>query len=487
MVVEVASMEPGHGLVVGMTGSGKSRQLANLFRQIAKQAADGAPVGCCLIDPHEKRGAGGMFSNELYDLASQPQLAEDVIDRLFIFDPTDEEYTVGFNVLQPIPGVSPSRCADAPMMAFRGIWGYGAEAARMEYILRRTLIALIETGWTLAEVPRFLELPGKQGQLSPFAQAVVEKMSNPEVRRFWREEYAQWPRNEQATWRVSTLNKIGRFLDDPQVAQVLGHRESTFGNLARVMDEGRIMLVNLSQDTLGPVNAQLMASLLVSLFSAAAPSRETTRPFYLLVDEVGWCATSALSEIVTTRRAHGLFLIGACQDLGQLEQVPNLKTDMLTNTRHQFFFRMGEPDEAEEIARLLWPLTGLDPKQSKRVWRRGPFGFTTYPDTAHTFKKPAEERDGHAHRLLKMPERALVYHDAAKGQVVPMQSVFVPDVPRTEALGYRVRALYARSALRFGVSTQRAWDALYEDRDQEIEQFIGSDADDFRPTRREKL
>lgn len=487
MVVEVPLERGGHALFCGATGSGKSRGLANVFRQVAVRAAAGSPLGCCLVDPNEKRDEGGMFSNELSWLASHPRLMEALADRLLIFDPTDEEYTAGFNVLQPLPGVSPTRQADTNIAATRGIWLFDQRAARMEYIFRRAMIALTETGWTLAEIPVFLEQPfDRQQPVNPLVRAAAKRVANPVIRRFFLEEFPMFPRRERSTWVMPILNKVGRFFDEPQVARVLGQYETSFGDLARVMDEGVLMLVNLSQDALGPINAEIMGGLLASHFSAAAPSRETSHPYFLLMDEIGRYPTDAFSEIVTTRRQHGLFLMGAFQDLQQLEKVEGLKVDLLTNTRHQFFYKIGHPDDAEEIARLLWSVTGLEAKETSWEWVKAPLGIQ-YPRRKHNYKTGHEERDGHVHRLLNAPPGAVIYHDAITRRVIPAQSTYVPDVPRTPDLQERVRRLYAESAARFGLTVTEADRSLYAERERDIKRFIQADSDDHGPTIREEV
>jgi hypothetical protein len=200
-----------HMYVIGASGSGKTKFLEFPIQQDVKLGN-----GFGIIDPHgdlieETKG----FLVEYY----QKTQDESIFDRVVIVDPTDPNYTVAFNVLEILPGVAPIEQAQELISVFKRIWA-DSWGARMEDLLRNSLIALGQANRTLVDLPQFLTT-------SAFRSQVMAKVSNPMARLYF-ERFDSLSKANQLTWSDPVTNKVNAFLADERVSQMLSQPKSSF-------------------------------------------------------------------------------------------------------------------------------------------------------------------------------------------------------------------------------------------------------------------
>jgi len=238
-----------HLYLVGKTGTGKSTMIANLARQDIMHGE-----GLALLDPH------GDLVEELARSVPHERRSD-----LVYFNASDPASTLAFNPLELTPSTSKPLVASGLISIFKKIWPE-SWGPRMEYILRNVLLALLDLpGSTLLDVPRLLDD-------ADFRSYVVGSVQNAAVRRFWLCEYQKFPANFRAEAISPIQNKIGEFLVNPLLRRIVGHPKSSF-DLRQVMDQGKILLVNLAKGKIGEDTAALLGAMLVTKFSLAAMSR----------------------------------------------------------------------------------------------------------------------------------------------------------------------------------------------------------------------
>ncbi len=290
-----------HLAIVGKTGMGKTTLLNHLILSDIR-----AGRGVALLDPH----------GDLCDavLAAIPRnRTNDVI----LFDASDAEPPLSFN---PLPCPRPEQrtlVASGVISAFKKMYGefWGP---RMEHILRNALLALLESpGSTLISLLRILTD-------ARFREPIVAKVTDPVVRNFWQREFASLPQKFQLESVAPIQNKIGHFVSSPLLRNVLGQTKSNL-DLRCAMDDGKILLVNLSKGKLGDDVSSLLGSFLVTAMQLAAMSRADVpeserRDFFLYIDEFHNFATESFATILSEARKYRLALILANQYLAQLDE-----------------------------------------------------------------------------------------------------------------------------------------------------------------------
>src|SRR5437660_6753983 len=230
-----------HTYLIGKTGTGKSTLIANLARQDALHGE-----GLALLDPH-----GDLVEQVLRFIPQERQ------HDLIYFDVPDTAHPLAFNPLEAPQGVFRPLVASGLISVFKKIW---AEfwGPRMEYVLRNTLLALLEfPGSTLLDVPRMLDD-------ATFRSHVLAVVQNTQVRRFWLREYQNYPARFRAEAIAPIQNKVGEFLVNPILRRIVGQPKSAF-DLRQVMDEGKILLVNMSKGNICEYTAELLVSILIKM------------------------------------------------------------------------------------------------------------------------------------------------------------------------------------------------------------------------------
>ena len=380
-----------HFYVVGATGTGKTKLLEFLIHQDINRMN-----GLGIIDPH-----GDLIEDIKGFLAFQYADQTKIIsDRVILIDPTDPAFTVTFNPLEKIPGVSEAEQANELVSSFKKIWS-DSWGVRMEDLMRNSLIALGEAGLTLLELPQFL---GNRA----FRKAVLEKVSHPIALEYFKRFDSLTDRG-QVTWIEPVMNKINAFFADERIRQMFSSDKSSF-NLRELMDSRKILLIKLDKGKLKD-SADLLGSLLMAKIQMAAFSRSDLPqkmrvPFYLYIDEFQNFANESFAVILSEARKYGLSLIMAHQTLAQIPT--ELRNLILGNTGIQVYFRMNRQD-AQLLAKEAFEYSGYEVKYVSgfrpKYWTLG------------------EEWEHHIEELQTLPPRICYVKHKIEGGVIPIHTV----------------------------------------------------------------
>lgn len=322
-----------HLYVIGKTGVGKSTFLEGLALQDLE-----AGRGFALIDPH-----GDLVESVLRNVP--PALA----DRVVYIDAPNARQPYGYNPLRRVRDDRIPLAASGLLESLKKLWP-DAWGVRMEHVLRCTLYALLERdGSTL---PDILKLYANDS----FREGVVAKIRNATVRTFFKSEFEKYPWRYRTEAVAPIQNKLGALLADPALYRVLVAPEVDL-HFRTMMDEGRVLLVNLAKGRMGEDSAATLGSLLVSTLGLAALSRadspaESRRPFFLYADEFQTFTTLSFVNMAAELRKYGVGLNLAHQHLHQLE--PEVRHAVLGNAGTLVAFRVG-PEDAGVLAREFQP------------------------------------------------------------------------------------------------------------------------------------
>jgi hypothetical protein len=315
-----------HMYVIGKTGMGKSTLLENMA---AQDIANGE--GMAFIDPH------GKTAELLLNYVPEHRLKD-----VLYFAPFDLENPVSFNVLEDVGYDKRHLVVSGLMSTFKKIW-LDAWSARMEYILTNTLLALLEyPGSTLLGVNRMLA--DKE-----YRKMVVENVKDPSVKSFWVDEFAKYTDKFAAEATPAIQNKIGQFTNNPLIRNIIGQSKSSF-DLRKMMDENKIIIINLSKGRVGEANANLLGSMIITKIYLAAMSRADVSErelqklpnFYLYVDEFQSFANESFADILSEARKYKLNLTIAHQYIEQMSE--EVRAAVFGNVGTMITFRVGAFD-----------------------------------------------------------------------------------------------------------------------------------------------
>ena len=238
-----------HMYIIGKTGTGKSTLIEILARQDLE-----AGRGFALLDPH------GDLVERLLE-AVPPARQKDLI----YFNVPDAFRPLGFNPLASVPAEKRAVTASNLLEVFKKIWADNW-GPRLEHILRNTLLALLDQPEaTLPDIPKLFSDYS-------FRHRVIAQIKNPQVREFWSKEFEAYPPRMSAEAVSPIQNKVGAFLANPVMHRIVSQKQSSF-DLRRIMDEGKILLVNLAKGKTGEDSCALLGAFLVSHIGLAALSR----------------------------------------------------------------------------------------------------------------------------------------------------------------------------------------------------------------------
>ena len=333
-----------HVYVIGQTGTGKSTLLEMMAMQDLKNG-----TGLIFLDPH------GQSVDNLLQYVTQDHL-KDVI----YFAPHLQERPIGLNIMEDIGYDKRHLVVSSLMASFEKIWGAATWSDRMAYILSNTLLALIEyPGTTLLDV-------GRMYSSKSYREKVVANIKDPQVKKYWTEEYANYTERYAQEATPSIQNKLGQFTSNPLMRNIIGQKKSAF-DFRQIMDEGKMLLVNLSKGQIGENNARMLGVLFTTKIYLAALSRsdmtkselETAQPCNFFVDEFQSFANSSFSDILSEARKYKLNLVLAHQYLGQLYTDDTgggnaIRDAVFGNVGTFVSFRVG-PVDAEIIAKQFAP------------------------------------------------------------------------------------------------------------------------------------
>lgn len=313
-----------HMYVIGQTGTGKTAllellALSDVFHN----------QGYAIIDPH-----GDFAASNLRYIPSWR--TKDVV----YFNPADTANPIGFNPMEVINPAMKSVISSEVIGVLKRMFG-DSWGPRLEHILRFTILALLDyPNTTLLDITRMLTDKN-------FREAVLRHTDDAVVKQFWHGEFATWNDRFAAEAIAPVLNKVGAFTANPIIRNIIGQPKSTF-NIREIMDDGKILIVNLSKGLIGEDNAAILGSFLVTKIQLAAMSRsnishvEDRRPFYLYVDEFQNFATDSFATILSEARKYGLNLVVANQYVSQM--APGVRDAVFGNVGTLVSFRLSADD-----------------------------------------------------------------------------------------------------------------------------------------------
>jgi hypothetical protein len=364
-----------HMYIIGQTGAGKSGllQLLTLNDIYHDQ-------GIAIIDPH------GDYATDMMKFVPEHRL-NDVV----YMNPTDTMFPMAFNPMEVfdenLKNHISSEIVGVLKRMFVDSWG-----PRLEYILRYTILALLDTpDSTMLGITRMLTEKG-------YRKKVIANIKDPVVRNFWVSEFASWNEKFASEAVAPVLNKVGAFVANPLVRNIIGQPRSAF-NIRQIMDEGKILVVNLSRGQVGEDNAAILGALLVTKIQLAAMSRADIpeadrRPFYLYVDEFQNFATDSFAVILSEARKYGLNLTVANQYISQMPET--VRDAVFGNVGTMVSFRVG-PGDATVVGPYFAP--AFEPADITTLNNQHIFvsmiidGQKSIPFSATTLMLPKPEND----------------------------------------------------------------------------------------------
>ncbi|HCJ52636.1 MAG TPA: hypothetical protein DHV25_02855, partial [Candidatus Kerfeldbacteria bacterium] len=322
-----------HMYLIGKTGMGKTTVLENMIIADIRSGR-----GLAVVDPH-----GDLVEKVINFIPSYR------INDVVYMNPGDLEYPIGFNVLESVDITQRHLVASGLMGVFTKIWE-GVWSARMEYILNNCILALLEyPGSTMLGIARILVDKG-------FRRKVIEKITDPVVKSFWKDEYAAYNDKFRNEAIAPIQNKVGQFLSSALIRNIVGQPKSTI-DLRNLMDTEKIVLLNLAKGRIGEASSSLLGAMMITRLQLAAMSRvdipeEERKDFFLYVDEFQNFATESFAGILSEARKYRLDLILAHQYIEQLSE--EVRAAVFGNVGTIMCFRVGAAD-AEFLAKEFFP------------------------------------------------------------------------------------------------------------------------------------
>jgi energy-coupling factor transporter ATP-binding protein EcfA2 len=322
-----------HMYLIGKTGVGKSTLLETLALQDFE-----AGRGFALVDPH-----GDLVE----PLAGRLQSVDPT--RVLYLDAPDPKQPYGYNPLRRVRADKIPLAVSGMLETLKKIWP-DAWGVRMEHVLRNSLYALLERDGS--SLPDILALYTDED----YRKSVVRGIRNDVVKRFWQDEFEHYPPRLRAEACAPIQNKLGALLSDPTLRRILVEPQIDL-HFRKLMDDGMILLVNVSKGRLGEESSLILGSLIVSTLGLAAFSRaeaepEDRRPFFVYLDEFHNFTTLMLANMMSELRKYGVGLVLAHQYLNQLD--PPIRHAVLGNAGTIVSFRVG-PSDASLLASEFQP------------------------------------------------------------------------------------------------------------------------------------
>lgn len=364
-----------HVYVIGKTGAGKSTLIANMAIDDIRK---GRGIG--IIDPH------GDLSEIIMDYIPKRRM-NDVV----YLEPFDTERPFSLNVLEIHNKQHKDLVSSGIVSIFHKIYGE-SWGPRLEYILRNVILTLldVEEG-TLIDALRILSD-------AEFRAKIVSRLSDPVLKNFWEAEFAKMPDKLKSEAVSPIQNKIGQFVSSKMIRNIIGHPTSSI-NLQEIMDEGKILILNLSQGKLGEDNAALLGAMIITQIQLAAMNRsfmkeEDRKDFFLYVDEFQNFATSSFIKILSEARKYRLSLILANQYSDQLEE--EIQRAIFGNAGTLISFVVGAHDAyflTKEFAEIYSENELVSLGKFETVMKLSIDGMTSGPFPATTLPLPNLKND----------------------------------------------------------------------------------------------
>lgn len=333
-----------HAYIIGTTGSGKSTLMEEMIKQ---DIANGE--GVCFIDPH------GSAVESILECIPKER-AEDLV----YFDPSDVNRPIGLNMLEVRNDAEMDFATQEMIAIFYKLVSDPAMIGPMfEHNMRNAMFTLMsdkDHPGTIAEIPRIFTDP-------EFQKYKVSKVTDPIVREFWEKEMAKTSDFHKSEMLGYLISKVGRFVENSMMRNIIGQAKSGF-NVREIMDNRKILLVNLSKGKVGEINSNLLGLIIVSKLQMAALSRADDSSgnfpdFFLYIDEFQNFITDSIATILSEARKYKLNLTMAHQYMGQLVQNndTSIRDAVLGNVGTMIAYRIGIED-AQVLAKQFEPVYG---------------------------------------------------------------------------------------------------------------------------------
>jgi len=330
-----------HLYVIGKSGTGKSVFLQNLAIQDIQNGK-----GVCIIDPH------GDFVEHVLG-----NIPKNRVDDVVVFNPSDVERPVGLNMLEAKTEDQKDFAVQEMISIFYKLFPPEMIGPMFEHNMRNvmlTLMADIDDTGTIIDIPRMFTDDA-------YVKKYLVKLKDPVVRSFWEKEMAKTSDFHKSEMLGYLISKVGRFVENEMMRNIMGQQKSGF-NFREIMDNQKILLVNLAKGTTGEVNAKLLGLIIVAKLQMAAMGRsdlpeDERKDFYLYIDEFQNFVTDSISTILSEARKYRLDLIIAHQYMGQLTDEKgrsDIKDAVLGNAGTICTFRIG-PEDADILAKEFAP------------------------------------------------------------------------------------------------------------------------------------
>jgi hypothetical protein len=316
-----------HAHIIGASGTGKSTLLFNLIREDIEKGE-----GVAVLDPH------GDLIDRICGIIPQERI-NDVV----LVDPSDAEYSVGFNILNAHSELEKNLLASDLVAVFQRLstsWG-----DQMNSVLQNAILAFLENDrrGTIADLRRFLIEPA-------FRNEFLKSVRDSEVVYYWQKSFPHLSGNKSIG---SILTRLDTFLAQKPIRHMVSQPENRL-DFAHIMDSGKIFLAKLPEGLLGRENSCLLGTLLVSKFQQIAMSRQAQqiaarRDFWLYIDEFANFITPSMAEILSGARKYRIGLTLAHHELHQLERNKEVASAVMSHPFTRIVFRVGD-DDARKLA-----------------------------------------------------------------------------------------------------------------------------------------
>lgn len=331
-----------HMYVIGRTGTGKTTVMENMIVQDIRNGD-----GVCVIDPH-----GDLVEHVLEQ--TPKERAEDVV----VFAPADTDRPVGMNMLEFYGDESKDFVVQEMIAIFYKLFPPEMIGPMFEHQMRNVMLTLMADAnnpGTIVEIPRMFTD-------EEFQKQRVEKVRDPVVRAFWEQEMAKTSDYHKSEMLGYLVSKVGRFVENEMMRNIIGQAKSGF-NVSDIMNNQKILLVNLSKGTVGEVNSDLLGLVLVSkiqmaAFQRAAMPESQRKDFFLYIDEFQNYTTDSIATILSEARKYRLGMTIAHQYVGQLVTEggdAKIRDAVFGNIGSMMAYRIGV-DDAEIFAKEFEPV-----------------------------------------------------------------------------------------------------------------------------------
>lgn len=312
-----------HMYIIGKSGVGKTKLLELLLRQDISYGH-----GVCLMDPH------GDIIESILDF-----IPENRIKDVVVIDLSDTNWPVSFNPLKNVNSEMKHQAAQGLIEVMKKQFGVNW-TPRLEHVFRFTCLALLD--YPEATIAGIISILTNIN----YRRKVVEYIQDEMVKKFWEIEFADWSEKFNIETIIPLVDKLGQFLSNPSLRYVFSQQENKI-DVEKIMNENKILLINLSKGKLGEENSCFFGSMLIAKIYQAGMARASMKEserkdFYLYIDEFQNVATDTFTNILSESRKYGLVLTIAHQYRAQLQ--PQISATIMGNVATTIIFRIGGDD-----------------------------------------------------------------------------------------------------------------------------------------------